>query len=310
MTTNLTDRYVYAATRWLPSRTRTEVEAELRERIADTTAARGGTPEAEREALEELGDPLRVATDYVDREPVLISSRWFFPWLRLVLVLVAIVPPVVATIVAVVGAVEGDSLGSVIGEAVVTLLQMTVQVVFWTTAVFVILDWTNSPTDDLEDWSVDKLPERSPTSRVELIGGCLMLGLMAALVLWQHFGSPFVEDGERIPMADPVLWDWYLPLVLVTLALEALHLAWIHVTGWTWPAAWANLAITALFTVPTVVLLLQGAIVNPDLATHFGWDPQIQANVERGVAVGFGLIGLWEVLDGFRRAYTRGRVGA
>lgn len=307
MTTTLTDRYVHAATRWLPGKTRTEVAAELRERIADTVAAQGGTPEAEREALEELGDPLKVAVDYSGREPALIGPRWFFPWLRLLVVLLAIVPAVVATIAATAAAIEGDPIGSVIGEAVVTALQVAVHVGFWTTLVFAILDWTDSPTDDLEGWSVDKLPEPSPTSTVELIGGGITFGLLGLGVLWQHFGSPFFEDGERIPMADPDLWSWYLPLVLATLALEAVHLWWIHRTGWTWPAAWANLAITALFTVPTVVLLLQGSIINPDLSVHLGWDPEIQDNVSRGIAVAFGLLGLWEVLDGFRRALMTSR---
>lgn len=308
MTTTLTDRYVHAATRWLPGKARDEVAAELRERIGDTVAARGGTPTAEREALEELGDPLRVATDYVGREPVLISSRWFFPWLRLVLVLVAIIPPVVATIVATVSAFEGDSLGAVIGEAVVTLIQLTIQVVFWTTVVFVILDWTNSPAD-VEDWSVDHLPEDTPTGVVELVLGLVTFGVMGALVVWQHFGSPFSEDGETIPLADPDLWSWYLPLVLLTLVLEAVHLTWVHLRGWTRSAAWANLAISVLFTVPTIVLLLQGSIVNPDLAAHLDWDPQIQENVMRGTAVAFGLLGLWEVFDGFRRAHSRRHLG-
>ena len=113
MTTTLTDRYVHAATRWLPGRTRTEVAAELRERIADTVAANGDTPSAERAALEELGDPLRVAVDYTGREPTLIGPRLFFPWLRLTVILVAIVAPIVTAIVVLVDAFEAEPLGSI-----------------------------------------------------------------------------------------------------------------------------------------------------------------------------------------------------
>jgi len=306
MSTTLTDRYVHAATRWLPGRTRAEVADELRERIADTMAARGDTEQAERETLEELGDPLRVAVDYTGREPMLIGPRWFLPWFRLLVVLMAIVPATVATIAATAAAIEGDSVGAVIGEAVVTLLQVAVHVGFWTTLVFAILDWSDSPTD-FEPWTVEKLPEQPNPRLGELVAGIVMFAILAALVVWQHFGSPFSEDGERIPMADPDLWSWYLPLVLVTLALEAVHLWWVHVTGWTWPAAWANLVVTALFTVPTMVLLLQGTMVNPDLTAHLGWDPDVQDKVLRGVAVAIGLTGLWEVLDGFRRALVSSR---
>lgn len=300
MTPTLTDRYVHAATRWLPGRTKDEVAAELRERIADTIAARGSTPDAEREALEELGDPLRVATDYAGREPVLIGPRWFFPWLRLLIVLVSIIPPIVGTIAAVAAALEGESAGAVIGTAVVTALQMVVQVTFWTTLVFVILDWTNSPVD-LEPWTVDKLPAETDTGRGEVLIGLVTFGLLGAMLLWQHFGSPFREDGERIPMADPALWSWYLPLVLLTLVLEGVHLAWVHRSGWTWPVAWANVVVNLLFTVPTLVLLLDGTILNPDLVALLDWDREVVDQVLRAIAVGVGLVGLWEILDGFRR---------
>lgn len=307
MTTTLTDRYVHAATRWLPGRTRTEVAAELRERIADTVAAHGQNPDAERAALEELGDPLRVAVDYTGREPRLIGPRLFFPWLRLTMLLVAIVAPIITAIVVLVGAFEGDSLGSIIGEAAWTLLEMVVHLVFWTTLVFAALDWTGAKAE-VETWSVDSLPEPDTgTGLSDLLAACVFLPFFAAMIVWQHVASPFFDDGERIPMADPALWSWYLPLVLVTLALELGHAVWIHRTGWTWPAAWTNLALAALFAVPTIVLLLDGAIVNPDLVAHLEWDADVTQQAMNAVAIGVGLVSLWEAFDGFRKAYERGR---
>lgn len=307
MTTTLTDRYVHAATRWLPGGTRTEVAAELRERIGDTVAAHGGTPEAERTALEELGDPLRVAVDYTGREPVLIGPRLFFPWLRLTTLLLAIVAPLVTAITIIVGAFEGDSIGSIVGGGAWTLIEMVVHLVFWTTLVFAILDWVGTPAE-VETWSVDQLPETDTgTGTADLVGGLIFLPAFAALIVWQHVGSPFSEGGEQIPMADPDLWSWYLPLVLLTLALELGHLLWIHRTGWTWSAAWANLALTLLFAVPTIALLLDGALVNPALVTHLEWDADITQQVMNWIAVGIALVSAWEGFDGFRKAYVRSR---
>jgi len=305
--TTLTDRYVHAATRWLPGRTRTEVAAELRERIGDTVAANGDTPQAERAALEELGDPLRVAVDYTGREPALIGPRLFFPWLRLTMLLVAIVAPIVTTVVVVVGAFEGDPIGSIIGEGVWTLIEMAVHLTFWTTLVFVILDWTGTPAE-VDTWSVDSLPEPDTgTGLSDLIAACIFLPLFAVMIVWQHVRSPFFEDGERIPLADPDLWSWYLPLVLTTLALELGHALWLHRSGWTWPAAWANLALSLAFAVPTIWLLLDGALVNPDLVAHLGWDPDITQKSMNAIAAGVGLVSAWEILDGFRKAYRRDR---
>jgi len=310
MTTTLTDRYVYAATRWLPGKTRTEVAAELRERIGDTVAARGGTATAERETLEELGDPLRVAVDYTGREPALIGPRYFFIWVRLTLVLLAIIPPLVAAVEIVTGVVDEDSIGAVIGSAVGTAVEVAVHVAFWTTVVFAVLDWTGTPATDEAGWSLEQLPEPDNAGTVpELIIGVLVTAALAGAVLWQHFRSPLVEDGERIPLADPDLWSWYLPLVLFVLALEAVHCLWIHRTGWTWAAAHANTAIGLLFTIPTVVLLAQDALVNPDVVAHQNWDPAVTADVMGWVALGIAVIGVWEIADGYRKAYVRSRAG-
>lgn len=310
MTTTLTDRYVYAATRWLPGRLRDEVDAELRERIADTVAAHGNTPEAERITLEELGDPLRVAVDYTGREPALIGPRLFFQWLRLTMLIVAIVVPLVTAIVVLVGAFEGDSLGAIIGSAAWTLLQVTIHIVFWTTVVFVVLEWTNTPAD-VGPWSVDQLPQTQSSSGLsDLIASLVFLPVFAALVVWQHVGSPFFEDGERIAMADPSLWSWYLPLVLVVLALELGHALWLYRTGWTWATAWANLALGLLFAVPTIIVLLRDEMINPQLVAHLSWDTGIVANAMTGIAASVALISAWEIFDGFRRAYGRSRVRA
>jgi hypothetical protein len=106
--------------------------------------------------------------------------------------------------------------------------------------------------------------------------------------VWQHVAVPFFEGGDRLPALDPGLGSWYLPLV--TLALELGHAVWIYRAGGTWPAAWANLALTLLLAVPTIVLLLDGSIFDPELATHFTWDAEIVEKVLRGIAVGVGLV--------------------
>lgn len=302
MTATLTDRYVHAATRWLPGRLRSEVDAELRERIGDTVTARGGSATAERETLEELGDPLRVAVDYTGRQPALIGPRLFFPWLRLTTLLLAIVVPIVVGIDVVTGVIDGESVGAVVTSGLGSLVDVTVHVAFWVTLVFAVLDWTGTKAD-FDTWSVDRLPEPNPaTSLSELIGGLVMLPILAGLVIWQDVRSPFVEDGERIAMADPDLWSWYLPLVIAVLALEVAHLLWVHRTGWTWAAAHANATISLLFTVPTVALLANDALVNPALVSHLGWDPQITHDVMIWSAVVVAVIGAWEIVDGYRRA--------
>lgn len=298
----LTDRYIHAATRWLPGRTREDVKAELRERIEDTVAARGGA-DAEREVLEELGDPLRVSVDYAGREPVLIGPRWFFIWLRLVVLLLMIVPPIVAIVTIVASTNDDASLGATIGTAIGALWEVGVQIVFWTTLTFAVLEWTGATPDTGGPWTVDKLPDRGEGSTLgELILTLVLIPTCAALIVWQHVGSPFSSGGERIPLADPGLWRWFLPLVLVTLALELAHALWIHATGWSWPAAVANATITLAFAVPTIIVLTDNALINPDLIAHLGWNAETVAQTLQWTALGVGLVAAWEILDGVIKA--------
>ncbi len=308
--TTLTDRYVHAATRWMPGRTRQEVEAELRERIEDTLAAHDGGPDAEREVLEELGDPLEVAVTYTGREPVLIGPRWFFIWLRLVLLLLAIVPPIVAAVSLVASAIEGDSLGAMIGSAVGALWFTAVQIAFWTTLVFAALEWTGVIPEADEAWTVDRLPESAGTRPgvAETTAAVAFLAVSATLLVWQQFGSPFTEDGETIAVLDPDLWSWWIPAVLVLLALEAAHAIWAHVAGWTWPVAVTNAALALAFAVITVPVLQDNAMVNPELVRHLDWSPAVVEQTMSWIVVGVIVVTVWEIADGFLKARRAARV--
>src|SRR5690606_3729698 len=97
---SLTDRYLHAFVRVVPEAQRRTIDAEVRERIADAIEARIGsgddTEAAERAVLTELGDPERLAVDYLDRPLQLIGPRYYLTWWRLLKLLLAIVPASVA----------------------------------------------------------------------------------------------------------------------------------------------------------------------------------------------------------------------
>jgi hypothetical protein len=305
MTATLTDRYVHAATRWLPGGTRRDVEAELRERIADTLVAKGDSPTAEREVLEEMGDPLRVAVEYSGREPRLIGPRLFMPWLRLLVLLLAIVPPLAAV---------GDLIGSLtsdkeIGEAligaVVVAVQVAIQIAFWVTVVFAVLDWRGvGEHDEVDRWSVDKLPVAANPNRSygDLIASLVFLGVMAALLIMQQTTSPFGSGGDTIAVIDPALWSWWIPIVLVLIALEVVFTLWVHLKGWTWPAAVVNAALALAFAAVTLPAVTSGDFLNPALIDKLEWNAATVDNVLQWIIVGVVVVTVWEILDGVRKA--------
>ncbi|WP_262852872.1 HAAS signaling domain-containing protein [Mumia quercus] len=305
MTTALTDRYVHAATRWLPGTTRRDVEAELRERIADTVAARGDSPAAEREVLEEMGDPLLVAVDYTGREPRLIGPRYFLPWLRLLVLVVTIVLPIVGAVHIISGVASEDAIVSTLIGAVGVMINAAIQIAFWVTAVFAVLDWSGAGEGETtERWTVDKLPATAKPGRPygETIASLVFLAVMAVLLIGQQTSSPIRFDGESIPALDPGLWAWWIPIVLVLIALEVVFTLWVHVKGWTWLAAAVNAALGAAFVAATLPALRSGDFLNPELVERLGWSASTLDNVLQGIIVGVLLVTAWDIVDGFLKA--------
>ncbi|KAA1420701.1 hypothetical protein FE697_017335 [Mumia zhuanghuii] len=305
MTATLTDRYVHAATRWLPGGTRGDVEAELRERIADTVAARGDSPAAEREVLEEMGDPLRVAVEYTGREPRLIGPRVFMMWLRLLVLLLAIVPPIAAA-GNLIGELTdgGDVIQALIGSLGVAFMA-AVQVSFWVTAVFAVLDWTGAlEKEDADPWTVDKLPAgtKAGQSWGDTIASLVFLGVMALLLIWQQASSPITSDGDSIAVLDPDLWSWWIPVVLVLIAIEVGFTLWVHYGGWTWTAAAVNAALAIAFAAVTLPVLASGDFLNPELVEHLGWSAATVDDVLQWITVGVVIVTVWEIVDGVLKA--------
>lgn len=300
----LTDRYVHAATRWLPASTREPFALELRERIADTMEAKGGGPSAERDTLVELGDPLRVAAEYHDRPTWLIGPRYYFAWLRLLLLLLAIVPAILA-IIGVAGATD-DGFGAMVGAAVGGALNGAVHVAFWTTLVFAVLEWMGVDTDLGEEWTIDSLPDPDDAgddrSLGSLVASLVFLGLIVSALVWQRTASPFTEDGDRIPLLAPDLWWPWVALWIAALAVEALMAIWIYRAGHSIGTASLNTVLNLITGGSLAWLLHEGRVLNPALVDHLGWPADA---VDTGTTIAAAVVVLitaWDVIEGWVKA--------
>lgn len=116
MTTTLTDRYLAATLRSVPADRRDEIDTELRASIADMidgrTADGADAATAERDVLNELGDPAQLAASYANRRLQLIGPEYYLAWQRLLIVLVSTIPAIVGTVVGVVQATTSDNVGA------------------------------------------------------------------------------------------------------------------------------------------------------------------------------------------------------
>ncbi|TYB91760.1 hypothetical protein FXF53_29410, partial [Micromonospora sp. WP24] len=153
--TSLTDRYLAATLRTVPAARREEIATELRGSIEDMIDGRRAdgrdTEAAEREVLTELGNPAKLAARYADRRLQLIGPTYYLAWERLMKLLLSFVPAVVALAVGLAEGTDGNA-GDAIGKAVVAALQTTVNIGFWVTLVFAVLERTNAKLD-LPEWT-------------------------------------------------------------------------------------------------------------------------------------------------------------
>lgn len=315
---DLTARYVHAATRGLDEDQRDDVALELRAGVADRVdSLRAADPSlapeaAEYAALTELGDPDRLAASYTGALRHLIGPDLYGIYRRVLRVTLLSVVPAVTAIVAVVEIFQGAGFGGIIGSTAWTAFNASVHIAFWVTLSFAILERTAAPTEEslgLEPWSPEKLPSIPRASRAalgETITNITFLAIMGGAIAWQQVTSPVHVDGERIPVLDPDLWSFWLPVVLVALALEAVFEVVKYRAGgrWTREFAAVNTLVGALLAAPLAWLAFDDRLLNPAFTTfaqsHWAeFDPQVTHLL---VAVSAVAIWLWDTVDGWRKA--------
>ncbi len=315
--TSLTDRYVAAVLQHIPTNKRTDVERELASSIADAIddrVANGeGHDSAERDVLESMGDPARLAASMAGRRMYLIGPSSFLEWRRLMTVLLSVVVPISAIAVGVIELARDGEIAQAIVAGLGAGINVAVHLAFWVTLIFVLVeraDWRRT-TDEGEQparWTVDQLPA-APATRISLsdtVGEIITLVITIAGLLILR-GLTWADDatGQEIPILHPSIVDWWVPLlVLVLLTLLGFRIM-LHILGrWTMPMAVAHAVLSLAFALPIVYLALTGTLVNPAFAAAVGYPPLAEGDgpVMVLIAIGVTLVSVWEIFDGFRQA--------
>ena len=277
--TTLTDRYVWGVLRAVPEPQRAELEPEIRAMVDDAVEARaaqtGVNREAddavERAALIELGDPELLAARYTGRSMVLIGPRLFLTWRRLLVILLPIVVPFSALGVVVAQSLAGQTdVRALVGSGVSVAYNVAIQLVFWFTLVFALVDRAGDKSLDI-GWTPDQLPALPTTGRlsaVELALSMAALVFAGVFIVWQQVAPADRDRRHRLPVFDPALWSFWLPWFLAVIALEVVFTALLYRAGrWTWPFAVVNALLAAAFAVPAFWLLQSDHLWNPAAVT-------------------------------------------
>lgn len=152
-------------------------------------------------------------------------------------------------------------------------------------------------------WDVDQLPDlpKQRGSLSDLIAGLVWLGLIGLAIVWQQVQSP-IADG--LPLLDPDLWDFWLPLILLLLVAEAaFEIVKYRIGRWTFALATINVVLGALFAAPVVYVAATDRLLNPSAVAEIqkGWAGFDPGTVNIVVVIVSLAIWVWDGVDGWRR---------
>lgn len=330
-----TESYLHEVARRLPPRAREDVSRELRGTVADMVddgVAHGLPPaEAERRALEELGDPALLAEDYGPGPRHLIGPEHYHDFLELLKVLV----PVLAGLfggLTLIGRLFGEagredlvtylvlSLAPAVGAAIQgALMGAGIAVV-----VFAVVERTEvaeavgrgsrgetgAAAEAPPRWTVEQLPPPRPerdSTVGELVWATIALGLAFAAPFL--LSRPLLREGPLAgePLLDPAVWTPWVPLYLgIVLLAWGWELLRFFRRRWSWAlfgvGAVLDLAMAALL----ITVLRTESVVNPVFRER-GWVGEEFAQIGVALVV---VVTVWDLVASFlacRRSTGRRR---
>ncbi|MFI5896855.1 permease prefix domain 1-containing protein [Actinoplanes sp. NPDC051513] len=299
--TSLVDRYVYTALRRVPEQQRADIDRELRASIDDAVDAKVDSGESRDAAVEatliELGDPDRLADSYADRPNYLIGPALYTPWRKLTLTLLSAVLPIVVAVVVVIQVIDDPAIGKVIGTAVTTILNVGIQMVFWTTLLFFIVERTGAGKASLRiTWSPKDLPRYQPggMTTAQLAAGVAWPVLLIAALILQQFAL------TDVPVLDPANWSFWWPFLIVAFALRGACTVWVWRLGtWNRTVSVVNAVLSLLSTVPVVWLLATDRFFNPEFQqfADLGSGDDVKGWLSAGVIAILVLGTAWDIVD-------------
>ncbi len=193
------------------------------------------------------------------------------------------------------GASPVDALLSVVG----IVFQLVVQMAFWVTLVFALLERSHTPVPS-RSWTPDDLPEVTDR-RIglgETVFGISALTVLMWAILWQRDHWLVTVDGIEVPVLNPDVWTpWLVVLLIVLLASILLEIVKYRVGQWSVSLAVINTILNAAFAGIVVWLWTADLLLTPgvaDLVPGGLLNPLVWIVV--GIAVFDTIEGWWQVL--------------
>jgi len=274
---NLIDRYIAEVGRYLPEKNRADIEAEIRSMLEDMLEENGYQAKSAdekiiAETLEQLGDPKLLASRYAPPTRYLIGPGWYEVYLQTLQRVLYVVLPIFAAVTFILTLSDSPlDFANAVGEAVGGAFGVGLQILFWITIVFVLLERSDEVPYQVQTgsktWTVAQLP-KMPHKRQVSIGEALtdivmdlFVFLWIALPLFQNW---LQGDANPVPFLNPELWNVWFPIFFVLMTLNLIHDVFkLKIGNWTPTLTAANVILCLASIIYIVVLVTTQQVINP-----------------------------------------------
>jgi hypothetical protein len=328
---NLINVYIQEVTRRLPEKNRADIALELQSTIEDMLPDDYNYEDV-KEVLSKLGSPAALAAGYRDEPMHLIGPRYFDVYVSLLKMIL----PIAAAISLISLAAEFifnfnrdetiiNAILELMGYGIWRLIEVAVQVFFWLTIVFAIIERMDKGKDQhplspsLKPWTPDDLknityiPKKKAIGKVEVFGSLMWTAIWATLYFYaDRLIGVYRGGGEGLEFQIPALNQdvllGYWPIVAVSIALEAgLALYKLIIGQWTKRMALYNTVLELFSTVVFAFILLNPNLLQQeftafmaDLFSMSAW--QFKSWFLSGIFIIFVIYAAISIYDGIRKS--------
>ncbi|EJR80789.1 MULTISPECIES: HAAS signaling domain-containing protein [Bacillus cereus group] len=331
---SLIDIYVHEVAKRLPEKNREDITLEIRSTIEDMLPDNYNEDDV-KSVLEKLGSPVSLANGYMDRPMHLIGPRYFDVYMTLLKMII----PIAVVIALISMAAESFSSYSgeqavvnvilkLMGEGIAKTFEVGLQVFFWITLVFAVLERTDKEKDpqplttSLKKWTPDDLktisyiPKKKAISKFEVFGGLMWTAVWATLYFYaNHLVGVYNGTANGLKFVSPTFNQdvllQYWPIVVIMIVFEICISLYKLVQGqWTQRLAIGNAILQVAGTIVFIVIVVNPHVLNAGFITYLANAFTISPDEFKTWLIGGGIFfymlsAAINIFDGFRKASIR-----
>lgn len=330
----LIEIYTQEVTRRLPEKMRTDIALELRSTIEDMLPDHYSEEDV-KEVLNELGNPAVLASGYKDQPMHLIGPRYFDLYVSLLKIIVPI-----ATVISLIAIITQYFIGysgdegilkiifTIIGGGIGSVIEVGIQVFFWLTLTFAIMERLDKGKDQqpltssMEKWTADDLknvtyiPKKKAISKFEIFRSLMWTAIWATFYFYANqLVGVYEGDGIQLEFVMPALNQEvllsYWPIIVIIIGYEiAMALYKLLKEQWTKTMAICNTILQIIETVVFIIIITNSNLMNQAFVSYMTDLFEItkeQFNIWTvGSVICFFIVSsVIYAYDGFRRARVR-----